>query len=86
MGLQAYLTLAAALFSIGLFGVLGKIGSAVIHTDPDGELKRLEHFRKNGFDTAGEGQRLRGIGLREDQGELVAADAKSVVRGAQRFF
>jgi hypothetical protein len=71
---------------ISLFGVLGKIGSAVIHTDADGELKRLEHFRENGFDAASEGQRLRGIGLRENESKLVAADAKGVVRGAQRLF
>src|SRR5262249_45027157 len=48
-------------------------------------LQGLQGLGENGFDTTAEGQRLRGVGLREEQGKLVTADAKGGVGGTQGF-
>jgi hypothetical protein len=49
---------------IGVLGVLREDGDAVVHTDADGKLKRLDHFGKNSLDAAAERKSLRSIGLR----------------------
>ena len=57
----------------------------MIHADGNFQLKRLEHLRKNRFHAAAERKSLLRVGLRQEQGELVAPDAESRVGSAQRL-
>jgi hypothetical protein len=69
-----------------LVAVLGKRSHAVVHADAYTYLEVRNGFFKNGSNAAAQSEGLGGIGLREQEGEFVAADAKCGVRGAQGFF
>ena len=64
---------------IGLIAVLGKCSDAMVHADAHTHLKVCDGFFENGSDTAAQRPGLSGIGLREQQGEFVAANAKGGV-------
>ena len=51
---------------VRLFGILRENGNAVIHADADGEVKRLDHVGKYGFDAAAQREGLRRIRLRQE--------------------
>jgi len=70
---------------IRVFRILGENGDAVIHAYGDGKLQRLEHLGKHRLDAAAQRERLRGIRLRQQECELIAADAEGRVRCAQGF-
>ena len=71
---------------ISLFRILREDRDAVIHGYSDGKLQRLEHLGKHRFDATAQCERLHGIRLREQQSELIAADAESRVGSTQSFF
>jgi hypothetical protein len=64
---------------VGLLAILRESGDAVIHADADLQLQRVQHFGKNRFNAAAEGQGLLGVGLRQDQSEFISTNAKSGV-------
>src|SRR5271163_3552672 len=66
-----------------MFAVLREIRDAVIHVDADGDLQSLQVFRKNHFNAAAKSHRLGSIGLRQEQSELVAANAEGRIRSTQ---
>src|ERR1700687_2767954 len=70
---------------VSLFSILGKNRDAMIHAYSDGKLQRLEQLGKYCFDATAQGEGLWGIGLREEQGEFIAADTESGVGSAQGF-
>ncbi len=70
---------------IRLFRVLGKYGNAMVHADADSKLEGRNHFGKDGFNAAAEGEGLGGIRLWQEQSEFVAADSECRVRSTQRF-
>ena len=57
----------------------------MVHADGDAELKRDEHFGEDGFDASAEGQGLGSVGLRKEQSEFIATDAKSGIGSTQGF-
>jgi hypothetical protein len=70
---------------IRVFRILGENGDAVIHAYGDGQLQRLEHFSKYRLDATAQSEGLRRIRLRQQESELIAADAEGRVGSAQGF-
>jgi len=68
-----------------LLSILGENRDAVIHAYCDGKLQRLEDLGKYRLDSTAQRERLRRIGLREEQCEFIAADTESGVGSAQGF-
>src|SRR5580704_17523163 len=68
---------------IGLVAILRKIGDSMIHGDGEGKLQRTQDFREHRLDAATKSEGLRGISLRQQQGEFISTDAKSGIRRAQ---
>jgi hypothetical protein len=57
----------------------------MIHGDGDRKLERAKNFREDNADAPAQRRGLRGIGLRKEQGEFIAANAESGVRSTERF-
>jgi len=57
----------------------------MIYSDVDRDCDGTQDVGKNNADAFAQGERLRRVGLRKQESEFVATEAKSGVRGAQRF-
>src|SRR5208282_5626454 len=71
----------------GLFGiaVVGENGHAEVQCQGHVQPERLDRRGIIRAHPAAQRSGLRGIGLRQEQSELIAADSKRIIRGAQRF-
>ena len=58
----------------------------MVHVDADAETQGDQGLREDRFHAAAQGQGLRRIRLRQEQGKLVTADAEGRIRGAQGAF